>query len=159
MEGGAQSIMGAYNAINGVPCNANKWLMVDVLRKDWGFNGYVVTDCGAPNLIYSKHKYVKTRPEAAAAVLNAGVAVECGGDDVLRTNFREALKQGLVTEETLDRAITEAMTVRFRLGLFDPPELNPYTKIPVSAIGHRSTSSSRGRYRANRSCFKKRAGE
>ena len=96
-EGGAQSIMGAYNAINGVPCNANRWLMVDVLRKDWGFDGYVVTDCGAPNLIYSKHKYVKTKPEAAAAVLNAGVAVECGGDNILRTYFREALKEGLVT--------------------------------------------------------------
>jgi len=135
MEGRAQSIMGAYNAINGVPCNANKWLLVDVLRKDWGFNGYVVTDCGAPHLIYAKHKYAKTPAEAAAVVLNAGVAVECGGDDVLRTNSRESMKQGLLTEATIDRAVTEGMTVRFRLGMFDPPEMNPYTKIPPSVIG------------------------
>jgi len=134
-EGHAQSIMGAYNAVNGVPCNANKWLMVDVLRKDWGFDGYVVTDCGAPHNMYAKHKYAKTPAEAAAFTLNAGVAVECGGDDVLRTNMKEALKQKLITEATIDRAITEAFTVRFRLGLFDPPELIPYTKIPPSVIG------------------------
>ncbi len=127
--------MGAYNAINGVPCNANKWLLVDVLRGDWGFNGYVVTDCGAPHLIYAKHKYAKNPAEAAAVVLNAGVAVECGGDDVLRTNSRESMKLGLLTESTIDRAVTEGMTVRFRLGMFDPPEMNPYTKIPPSVIG------------------------
>ncbi|MFA6450135.1 MAG: glycoside hydrolase family 3 C-terminal domain-containing protein [bacterium] len=135
VEGGAQAVMGAYNAVNGVPCNANRWLMVDVLRNDWGFNGYAVTDCGAPHNIYAKHKYVKTPPESAAAVLNAGVAVECGGNDVLRKNVREALKKGHLTEATLDRAITEAMTVRFRLGMFDPRSMNPYTKIPASTVG------------------------
>ncbi|HOX28169.1 MAG TPA: glycoside hydrolase family 3 C-terminal domain-containing protein, partial [bacterium] len=135
VEGGAKSVMGAYNAINGVPCNANRWLMVDVLRKDWGFNGYAVTDCGAPHLMYAKHKYVKTPAEAAAATLNAGVAVECGGDDVIRRNVREAMKQGLVTEATIDTAISQAMTIRMKLGLFDPPEMVPFTKIPESVIG------------------------
>jgi beta-glucosidase len=135
VEGGAQSVMGAYNAVNGIPCTANKWLLTDVLRNEWGFNGYVVTDCGAPHLVFAKHRYVKSYPEAAAAVLNAGADVECGGDDILRTYVRDALAQGLVSESTIDRAITDAVTVRFRLGLFDPPEMNPYTRISPDVIG------------------------
>ena len=77
-EGKAESIMTAYNAINGVPCTANNWLLNKVLKQDWGFNGYIVSDCGAPGLLMTDHRYVKT-PEAAAMIaIKAGLDLECG---------------------------------------------------------------------------------
>ena len=76
-EGKAQSIMTAYNAINGVPCTANKWLLTDILRNEWGFNGYIVSDCGAPGNLYSPHNYAPTREDAAAMAMKAGLDLEC----------------------------------------------------------------------------------
>ncbi|MEW6201977.1 MAG: glycoside hydrolase family 3 C-terminal domain-containing protein, partial [bacterium] len=135
MEGKALSVMGAYNAINGVPCNANRWLMTDVLRGDWGFNGYVVTDCGAPELMYAQHKYVKDGVEAAAVAVKAGVDLECGQKRVFPTNLMESYRRGLITEADIGRALTNLMRVRMRLGMFDPPEMVPYTQIPPTVIG------------------------
>ena len=78
-EGGAYSIMGAYNAVFGVPCNQSHFLLTDVLRNEWGFKGYVVTDCGGIEWAVNKHKYAKTMEEAAANAITAGVDLECGG--------------------------------------------------------------------------------
>ncbi|MEW6201046.1 MAG: glycoside hydrolase family 3 C-terminal domain-containing protein [bacterium] len=133
-EANAQSIMAAYNATNGIPCNADKWLLTDLLRGEWGFDGYVVTDCGALSTMISGHKYAKTRSESAAFGLNAGVDLECG-DQVLKDNLIEALKAGLVTEETIDRAVFRVLRARFRVGMFDPPEMVPYSKISPDVIG------------------------
>ena len=134
-EGGAQSVMGAYNAVNDVPCNASKWLLTDVLRGDWGFDGYVVTDCGALDSMVREHKYAKSNLEAAAFGLNAGVDLECGGAEVLRNNLADAVKKGLVSEETVDRAAYRVLRGRFRLGEFDPPDMVPYNSISPDVIG------------------------
>ncbi len=133
-EGGAQSVMGAYNAINGIPCNANEWLLTDVLRGDWGFDGYVVTDCGAVTTMTTRHKYSNNPEEAAAFAINAGVDVECG-EGVITDNIINALKRGLVSEAAINQAVSRLLTVRFRLGMFDPPEKIPFTRISPAVIG------------------------
>ena len=103
-QGRAASIMGAYNALNGIPCNANKWLLTDVLRREWGFDGFVVTDCGAPSFMISQHQYAKDGAEAAAYAVNAGVDIECGGENILPEHLIEAVRRGLTTEAAVDQA-------------------------------------------------------
>jgi beta-glucosidase len=137
VEAGALSVMGAYNAINGVPCNADHWLLTDVLRNDWGFKGYVTTDCAAVRHLVVHHKYVKTFVEATAAVLKAGVDVECDDEGVVPESVPIAVEKGLMTVADVDLAVTHLMNVRMMLGMFDPPAMNPYTKISPSVIGSR----------------------
>jgi beta-glucosidase len=140
-EGGAQSIMSAYNAINGVPCTANKWLLTDILRNEWGFNGYVVSDCGAPGFLYSPHNYATSREEAAALALKAGLDLECSGYCnecyIFRDYLPKAYEMGKVTESEISSAAFRVLRARFKLGLFDDPVLNPYTSISPSVIGCR----------------------
>lgn len=135
-DGKAASIMSAYNAVNNVPCTCNPWLLTHVLRDDWGFDGYVVSDCGGPSLLLSGHKYVKTKEAAAALSIKAGLDLECG-DDVYETPLLNAYKQYMVTDADIDSAASRVLTARMRLGLFDKNggKSNPYTKIPVSVIG------------------------
>lgn len=133
-EADVQSIMSAYNGINDVPCAANKWLLTDVLRGEWGFHGTVVTDVGCPDKLIKNHKFVKDRTEALAAMVNAGVNVACP----LKTNEKEAeqaINAGLMTEARLDRAIIQNLTTRMQLGQMVDDADNPYKKIPVSVIG------------------------
>lgn len=134
-EGNAQSVMGAYNAINGIPCNANKKLLTDILRKEWKFDGYVVTDCGALSTMISGHKYAKDKKESATFAIHAGVDLECGGERVLTNYLIPALKDGMVTEADIDQAVSHVLRGRFRVGMFDPPEVVPYSKIPPSVVG------------------------
>ncbi|MEW6203158.1 MAG: glycoside hydrolase family 3 C-terminal domain-containing protein [bacterium] len=134
-EANAQSVMAAYNAVNGIPCNANKWLLTDLLRDEWGFDGYVVTDCGALSTMIGNLKYAENRKESAAFALNAGVDLECGYDYVFPNGIVEALIEGLVTEETISRAVFRVLRGRFRVGMFDPPEMVPYSKISPNVIG------------------------
>ncbi len=135
-DGKAASIMSAYNAVNNVPCTSNPWLLTHVLRDDWGFDGYVVSDCGGPSLLLSGHKYVKTKEAAATLSIKAGLDLECG-DDVYETPLLNAYKQYMVTDADIDSAASRVLTARMRLGLFDKNggKSNPYTKIPVSVIG------------------------
>jgi beta-glucosidase len=128
-EGKADSVMCAYNRTNGEPCCANKELMTDILRGEWKFGGYVVSDCGAIDDIYLRHKYVKTEAEASALAVKAGTDLTCG------TEYRslvQAVKDGLITEAEIDVAVKRLMTARFRLGMFDPPEMVKYAQIPFS---------------------------
>jgi beta-glucosidase len=129
VEGKAYSVMCAYNRTNDEPCCANKKLMTDILRGEWGFNGYVVSDCGAIRDIWEGHKFVKTEAEASALAVRAGTDLTCGKEYV---TLLEALKQGLITEAEIDTAVKRLMTARFRLGMFDPPEMVPYARIPFS---------------------------
>jgi len=126
-EGGAASIMGAYNRTNGEPCCASKTLLQDILRDEWGFDGYVVSDCGAIGDIYEHHRVAGSAAEASAMAVNAGCELNCG-----RTYqaLLQAVEQGLLSEETIDRAVKRLFTARFRLGMFDPPEMVPYAQIP-----------------------------
>ncbi len=129
LEGKAYSVMCAYNRTNGEPCCSNKKLMTDILRGEWGFDGYVVSDCGAIYDIWKFHKFVKTEGEASALAVRAGTDLTCG--DEYKT-LLEAVKQGLITEAEIDTAVKRLMTARFRLGMFDPPEMVAYARIPFS---------------------------
>lgn len=130
MEARAASVMCAYNRTNGEPCCANTKLLGDTLRGDWGFNGYVVSDCGAIDDIYKRHNFLKTAEEASALAVKRGTDLECGESYKALVN---AVKQGLISEAEIDRAVKRLFDARFRLGMFDPPEMVPYSKIPFSA--------------------------
>ncbi len=126
------TVMGAYNALNGVPCCANRYLLTDILRKRWGFRGYVTSDCDAIADIYLTHHYTKTWQAAAALALNAGCNLNCG--TTLQKYTMKAYQEGLVQQHVIDNALTNILTGRFLLGEFDPPTDNPYSNIPVSCI-------------------------
>src|ERR1041384_874968 len=129
VEGKAYSVMCAYNRTNEEPCCANKKLMMDILRGEWGFSGYVVSDCGAISDIWQGHKFVKTEAEASALAVRAGTDLTCGSEYV---TLLDAVKQGLITEAEIDTSLKRLMTARFRLGMFDPPEMVQYARIPAS---------------------------
>lgn len=126
-EGKAESIMGAYNRTNGEPCCASPTLLQKILREEWGFEGYVVSDCGAIDDIHKHHKVTSTPEESAALAVNSGCDLNCGRTFESLVN---AVKQGLISEETIDRAVKRLFRARFRLGMFDPPEKVPYAQIP-----------------------------
>ena len=132
-RGHAASIMAAYNAINGIPCSCNPWLLTKVLREDWGFDGYVVSDCGAPYLVVSAHKFVSDFVSSATLCMEAGLDLECG-DSVYMGPLEQAVKEGRVTEAQIDSAAFHVLRARMRLGLFDEREHNPYNAIKEDVI-------------------------
>jgi len=130
-RGRAYSVMCAYNRFLGLPCCGSRLLLDDILRKEWGFEGYVVSDCGAVNDIYATHKVVPGPAEAAAMALEAGTDLNCG-----RTYraLLEAVRTNLVSEELIDLSVKRLFMARFRLGMFDPEESVPYAAIPYSVL-------------------------
>jgi beta-glucosidase len=132
VEGKAYSIMGAYNELNHVPCCGNYYLMTDLLRRKWGFNGYVVSDCGAIHDMVAGHHFFKTGAEAAARGILAGCDLNCG--EYYSDYLQEALNRGLVEEKDIDTALTRVLSARFRLGEFDPPYIVPYASIPAERL-------------------------
>jgi beta-glucosidase len=135
MEGNADSIMTSYNAINGVPSTINHWLLNDLLRDQWKFHGFVVTDCGAVSNLVDHFHVVKTPEEAAAMAINAGVDLECGDPNLMQQNLAKAREDGLVSDASIDRAVGNVLRSHFRLGMFDPPEIVPYSRISSDVIG------------------------
>jgi beta-glucosidase len=131
-EGKAEQIMAAYNRVNGVPAIGNKRLLTDILRGEWGFDGTVVSDCAGIRDFYTGHNYVATMEEGVALALNAGMDLECG--DCFKVALADVVKKGLVPLATIDSAVHRALVSRFRLGLYDPAGLVPYTKIPRSVV-------------------------
>jgi len=135
VEGKAGSVMCAYNSINGQPACANEFLLENQLRGWWGFRGYVVSDCGAVIDIHSGHKYNATQAESSAVSLRRGMDNECVdfsmkvNDDRDYKAYLDAVKQGYLKESEIDVALTRLFTARMKLGMFDPPEMVPYTKI------------------------------
>jgi beta-glucosidase len=130
--------MGAYNRTNGEPCCASKTLLQDILRKEWGFDGYVVSDCGAICDIHEHHKVTKSPPESAALAVHNGCELNCGA---VYPSLVAAVQMGLIDEAEIDIAVGRLMTARFRLGMFDPPSQVPYTQIPPEVVNcekHRS---------------------
>ncbi len=128
VDGGVYSVMGAYNRLHGQACNASTELS-GILRNEWGFKGYVVSDCWAIADIWQTHKVAKDEAEAAAMAVKQGTDLECG--DSYKA-LPEAVKRGLVTEKDLDLCVGRLMTARFKLGMFDPDEKVPYAQIPFS---------------------------
>jgi beta-glucosidase len=127
--GGAASVMSAYNRVDGESATASRRLLTGILREQWGFGGYVVSDCGAVDDIFLRHKLVATAEEASALALTRGCDLECGS--TFRT-LGKALERGLVKEEDLDVALRRLFAARMRLGMFDPPERVAYARIPYS---------------------------
>jgi len=131
-QGKVLQIMAAYNSLNGVPCIGNKKLLTDILRGEWGYEGNVVSDCNGIRDLYEGHKYAANVQEAIALAINAGLDIECG--DCFRDHLAEVVKMGLVSAATIDTAVYRILLPRFKLGLYDPPEMVPYTKIPHSVV-------------------------
>jgi beta-glucosidase len=130
-EGQAASVMGAYTRANGEPCCASPMLLEEILRQEWGFGGYVVSDCEAIRDIYAHHRVVDTPEEAAALAVRNGCELNCGE---VYPALLKAVEQGLISEETIDRAVRRLFTARFRLGMFDPPERVRYAQIPHEIV-------------------------
>ncbi|HTW49821.1 MAG TPA: glycoside hydrolase family 3 C-terminal domain-containing protein [Acidobacteriaceae bacterium] len=139
-EGKAGSVMCSYNAINGQPACANQYLLQDQLRGKWGFQGYVVSDCGAVLDIFDGHRYRPTQAQASAISLTRGMDNECVDftqkvtDDHDYKPYLDAVQQGYLSESAMDTALVRLFTARMRLGLFDPPGTDPYDKIDASEL-------------------------
>ncbi len=132
VKAGVESVMCAYNRTNDEACCGSKKLLKTILREKWGFLGHVVSDCWALADFHQHHKLTKTPTESAALAINSGVNLNCGNTFPY---LIEAVKKGLVTEATIDESLAILLKTRFKLGLFDPDELNPFTNIPVEVIG------------------------
>jgi len=123
-----ESVMGAYNRFRGEACCASEKLD-GILRKEWGFKGYVVSDCGALEDIWKTHKIVPDAAEASAISLKTGCDLNCGKT---YEALKEAMDRGIITEKDLDVSLKRLFTARFKLGMFDPPELVEYAQIPFN---------------------------
>jgi beta-glucosidase len=132
VEGGAQSIMCSYNRVNGVPSCGNLWLLDTVLRKEWRFGGFVVSDCGAIGAMVWGHHVKPTDEDAVVEGLSAGCDLECG--KAYAEQITRAVARGILSEAVVDRALIRVLAARFRLGMFDPPEKNPYASIARSVV-------------------------
>ena len=127
-EAHVYSVMGAYNRVRGEASCASPFLF-NILRKDWGFKGYVVSDCGAIEDIWKTHHIVSDASQAAALALKTGCDLNCGNT---YKALSQALKEGLITQSTIDTAVSRLFTARFKLGMFDTNKQNPYARIPFS---------------------------
>ena len=148
-EGGAYSVMCAYNRVDGDPACASPRLLGDILRKQWGFSGYVVSDCGAVGDIFRGHNVAPSMAAASARAVKAGTDLDCG------TEYRSlipALEQKLIAEAEIDASVRRLLTARFRLGMFDPPERVPYARFRTRWWIRRRIRRWRWRPRANPSC-------
>lgn len=131
VEGHVASMMAAYNSVNGTPCIANKLLLTDIPRGQWGFDGFIVCDLTGVRHLVDGHHMTDDMTVAVADALNAG----CDYDDAeYRDNIPKAVERNLVTEAVVNQALARVLKVGFRLGAFDPPEMVPFSKIPESVI-------------------------
>jgi beta-glucosidase len=132
-EGKAGSVMCAYNSLNGQPACANTALLEEHLRRDWGFQGYVVSDCGAVTDIFEGHHFTKSMEESVSTALRTGTDLICGNPrtrvKVERDAILKAVQQGLLSENDINRSLRRLFTARFRLGMFDPAGAVPYSGI------------------------------
>jgi len=131
-EAKVEGVMGAYNRTNGESCSASPYLLTEVLRNKWNFDGYTVSDCGAIQDIYEGHGLAKDAAEASAMAIKAGLNLNCGNS---YKSLKESIARGLITEKDVDAALSQLLKTRFRLGFFDPEDKNPYNKIGPEVVG------------------------
>ena len=125
-ENGVEAVMGAYNRTLGEPCGGSFYLLKELLRDKWGFKGHVTSDCWAIQDFHLHHRVTNTPEESAALALNAGCDLNCG---CMYPYLTLACKKDLVKEETIDQSLTRLLRTRFKLGMFDPPEKDPYRNL------------------------------
>lgn len=123
-EGGSQSVMTAYNMLDGTPCTANSWLTIEKLRKEWGFDGFTIADADAVGIIHKLHHTINSWEEAGATAVNNGLDVIFQTTYDEHKPFLEACRSGLITEEALNRAVGQVLKAKFRLGLFEHPYMD-----------------------------------
>jgi beta-glucosidase len=131
VEGKAVSVMGAYNRLYGEPCCGHTLLLQRLLREAWGFDGYVVSDCGAIADFHFHHKITSDAAGSSALAVKKGCDLCCGSE---YPALRDAVKRGLIGEAEIDTAVKRLFTARFRLGMFDDPRNVPYARIPLSVV-------------------------
>jgi beta-glucosidase len=130
-EGKAYSVMCAYNRLDGEACCGSNHLLVSILRNEWKFPGYVVSDCGAIGDIYQNHKIVSTAEEASALAVKAGCDLECA---TTYQSLKKAIEEKIISEEEINVAVKRLFTARFKLGMFDPPSMVKWASIPYSVV-------------------------
>ncbi len=138
VKAGVEAVMGAYNRTLGEPCCGSKFLLGEVLRKRWAFQGHVVSDCGAVDDFHQHHKITRDAAESAALAVKNGCDLNCG---CTYNDLIVAVKQGLITEAEIEVSLRRLLSTKFKLGLLDSPELLPWSKIPAAVIdceAHRS---------------------
>ncbi|WP_298878658.1 glycoside hydrolase family 3 N-terminal domain-containing protein [uncultured Polaribacter sp.] len=131
VDAGVEAIMCAYNRTNNEACCGSKSLLQTILRDNWGFKGHVVSDCGAIKNFHKSHKLTKTPEESAALALKSGTNLNCGQT---YKKLKNAYNQGLVTEEDINNGLRPLLKTRFKLGMFDAPNINPYSSIGLNKI-------------------------
>ena len=130
-EADVEAVMGAYNRTNGEPCCGSKTLLQDILRDEWGFKGHVVSDCWAIKDFHEHHKVTSTPAQSVALAMNNGCDLNCGN---LFGNLLIAVRDGLVEEKTIEKAVIRLVTTRMKLGLFDNPDKVPFNKIGYDQV-------------------------
>jgi beta-glucosidase len=138
-EGGAYSLMCAYNSVDGKPACASDMLLRDILRNEWKFPGYVVSDCGAIDDIHRRHKYAPTPAEAAADGVKSGTDLECSitsptSSRTYTPSLPEAVRAGLIGEAQIDTSVYRLFLARFKLGMFDDPSKVRWSRIPIGDL-------------------------
>lgn len=138
VRAGVEAVMGAYNRVLGEPACGSRLLLVDILRGRWGFRGHVVSDCGAIDDFHQHHGVTASGAESAALAVRRGCDLNCGN------TYRDlvaAVRAGLLSESEIDTSLRRLIETKLKLGLFDPPERVPWSKLPldvVDGVGHRS---------------------
>ncbi len=121
-EGGARSVMAAYNTIDGIPCSRNSRLLMDILKKEWNFQGYVVSDYGGVDIVAKQHRMAKDENDATAQCMNGGLDLQLANSN---KNLARLVREGMISEETLNEAVRRILRTKFELGLFDEPYVEP----------------------------------
>jgi beta-glucosidase len=138
MEAGAFSIMTAFNAVNGRPVTTNSYLIQEILRRQWGFKGFVTTDCNAIGDSFWEHKVGKNEREGAAIALQTGIDSECG--EFYKWHLKNALDDGYLTEQEIDTSVFRNYKAKMLLGLYDDPTLVPFNSLPDSIVDSKAHS-------------------
>ena len=131
VDAGVESVMCAYNRTYDDPCCGSKFLLYDILREEWGFQGHIVSDCWALDDIWARHKVIDTQVQAAAMAARAGVNLNCG---YIYKYLPEAVRLKMISEDEVNDILRPLLRTRFKLGLFDPPEHHPYSRISPDVV-------------------------
>jgi len=134
VDNGVETVMCAYNRVNGEPCCTGNTLLQHILRDQWGFNGQVVTDCWALDDIWRRHKTIPTRVEVAAAAVKTGVNLDCS--NILQDDVKKAIDQNLLTRQQLDSALLPTLRTLIKLGFYDDPRESPYRTFGADSVNN-----------------------